>query len=54
MLKKRFDANYADYTAKMVADPHCFSLLDCSPNRMELRAINANGKELDHIVIDKK
>jgi hypothetical protein len=53
-LKKQFGANYADYTARMVADQHSFSVLDCSPNRLELRAINAKGEELDHIVIDKK
>jgi hypothetical protein len=38
----------------MVADQHSFSVLDCSPKRLELRAINAKGEELDHIVIDKK
>jgi hypothetical protein len=54
VLQKQFGANYADYTAKMVADQHSFSVLDCSPNRLELRAINVNGEELDHIVIDKK
>jgi acid phosphatase type 7 len=54
LLKKQFGANYADYTAKMVADQHSFSVLDCSPNRLELRAINMKGEELDHIVIDKK
>jgi hypothetical protein len=53
-LTKQFGANYADYTAKMVADQHSFSVLDCSPNRLELRAINVKGEELDHIVIDKK
>jgi hypothetical protein len=53
-LKKQFGANYADYTAKMVADEHSFSVLDCSPMRLELRAINGKGEELDHIVIDKK
>jgi hypothetical protein len=53
-LKKQFGANYADYTAKMVADQHSFSVLDCSPNRLQLRAINAKGEEIDHIVIDKK
>jgi acid phosphatase type 7 len=53
ILKKQFGSNYADYTAKMVADQHSFSVLDCSPNRLELRAINVKGEELDHIVIDK-
>jgi hypothetical protein len=53
-LTKQFGANYADYTAKMVADQHSFSVLDCAPNRLELRAINEKGEELDHIVIDKK
>jgi hypothetical protein len=53
-LHKEFGANYANYTAKMVVDQHSFSVLDCSPNRLELRAINMKGEELDHIVIDKK
>jgi hypothetical protein len=53
-LKKKFGANYADYTAKMVPDQHSFAVLDCFPNRLELRAINAKGDELDHIVIDKR
>lgn len=35
-LQKKFGANYADYTAKMVVDQHSFSVLDCSPNRLEL------------------
>ncbi len=52
-LNKQFGANYANYTAKMVADQHSFSVLDCSLDRLELRAINAKGEELDHIVIDK-
>lgn len=54
LLKKQFGTNYADYTAKMVADQHSFSVLDCSPNRLELRAINAQGEEFDHMIIDKK
>jgi hypothetical protein len=54
ILTKQYGANYADYTARMVADQHSFSVLDSSPNRLELRALNAKGEELDHIVIDKK
>jgi hypothetical protein len=45
--------NYADFTARLVADKHSFVVLDISPDRLELRAIGANGNELDHITITK-
>ena len=46
--------NYADFTAKLVADKHSFVVLDIGPERLELRAIGANGNELDHITITKE
>ena len=45
--------NYADFTARLVADKHSFVVLDIAPERLELRAIGANGNELDHITITK-
>jgi hypothetical protein len=54
ILTKQFGANYADYTAKMVADQNSFSVLDCSPDRLTLVAIGAKGEELDRAVITKK
>ena len=53
-LKEKFAANYADFTAKMVADQHSFTVLDCAPTRLELRAINVKGDELDRVIIHKK
>jgi hypothetical protein len=52
-LQKKFAGNYEDFTAKMVADQHSFTVLDCAPNRLELRALSASGEELDRIVITK-
>ena len=54
VLQKKFAGNYADFTAKMVVDRHSFTVLDCTPQRLELRALAANGDELDRIVITKK
>jgi acid phosphatase type 7 len=53
-LKKLHGANYADFTAKMIADKHSFVVLDISPDRLDLRAIGATGDELDRIAITKK
>jgi hypothetical protein len=52
-LRKENGDNYVDYTARMVADEHSFVVLDLAPDRMELRAFNQNGKEIDHITITK-
>ncbi len=52
-LIKKYEGNYADFTAKMVADQHSFTILECAPNRLELRALNPSGEELDRIVIQK-
>jgi hypothetical protein len=53
-LKKENGSNYADYTARLVADEHSFVVLDLSPDRLELRALGANGKEIDHVTITKQ
>jgi hypothetical protein len=52
-LKKSYGANYADFTAKNVVDQHSFVVLDLSPERMEMRALNKNGDVLDVITITK-
>ena len=53
-LHKKYGClNYTDFTARMVADRHSFVVLDISPHRLELRAIGANGNEIDHITVTK-
>jgi len=45
--------NWAPYTTKFIADQHSFTVVDLTPQRLELRALNSSGGELDRIVIDK-
>jgi hypothetical protein len=52
-LQKQFGANYDDFTAKMVADQHSFTVLECAPSRLELRALSTSGEELDRVVITR-
>ncbi len=52
-LAKEHGANYAAYTAKMIADRHSFVVLDVAPDRLELRAISAEGAVLDRVTITK-
>jgi hypothetical protein len=52
-LRKDHGANYADYTAKMVADEHSFVVLDVGPERLDLRAVGARGNELDRVTLTK-
>ncbi|CAN5438216.1 hypothetical protein BH11PLA2_BH11PLA2_44190 [soil metagenome] len=52
-LKKEHGENYADYTAKMVADRHSFVVLDATTDSLKLRAIDLNGKTFDQIVLTK-
>jgi len=53
-LKKDYGPdNYVDFTARSVVDKHSFVVLDLSPTRLDLRAIGANGSELDRITITK-
>jgi hypothetical protein len=51
LLRKRYGANYADYTARLVADRHSFVVLDLAPDRLRLRAVGDRGEELDRIVV---
>ncbi len=53
-LTKQYGANYADFTTKMVVDQHSFTMLDCAPDTLVLRALNVKGEELDRAVISKK
>ncbi len=53
-LKKTYGSNYADFTAKNVVDQHSFVVLDLSPQRIELKALNKNGDVLDSISITKE
>jgi acid phosphatase type 7 len=52
-LHKTYGENYADFTARLVADEHSFVVLDLSPDRLQLRAIGANGNELDSFILTK-
>lgn len=52
-LKKEHGDNYADYTAKMVADRHSFVVLDATPGALKLRALGADGKAVDQITLTK-
>jgi hypothetical protein len=52
-LQKEHGANYAPFTAKMVADQHSFVVLDIAPARLELRALSVTGEEIDHVLITK-
>lgn len=52
-LKKDHGANYADFTARHVADRHSFVMIDLSPTELSLRAIDQAGDEVDRIAISK-
>jgi hypothetical protein len=52
-LKKEHGANYADFTAKVVTSKHSFLLLDIAPDGLHLRAIAADGEQLDQIRVRK-
>jgi hypothetical protein len=53
-LMKKHGANFADFTVKTVVDMHSFSVLECASDRLHLRAIAADGTELDSVVVTKK
>ena len=53
-LHKTYGANYADFTAKTVVDQHSFVVLDLTPTRVEMRALNNQGLPLDTITITKQ
>ena len=45
--------NYAPFNAKYHDKHHSFAVLDLTPRRLELRAIDEDGVELDRCVIEK-
>ncbi|MEA3207603.1 MAG: acid phosphatase type 7 [Chthoniobacter sp.] len=45
--------NWVPYTAKFVADRHSFTVVDLMADRLQLRALDASGKEIDRIEITK-
>jgi hypothetical protein len=53
LLKEQHGANYADFTARMVADRHSFVVVDLTPDRLLLRAIDIHGETIDRIEITK-
>jgi acid phosphatase type 7 len=52
-LRKDYVGNFADYTAKMVADKHSFLVMDIAPDRLQLRALSETGEELDRFILTK-
>lgn len=53
-LKKTHGDNYAPFTAKATADKHTFVVMDLSPDKLVLRAIAADGTEVDKITVTKR
>lgn len=53
ILKKDNGDKFVPLTAKYVTDRHSFTLVDATPTRLELRALDEKGAEIDHIVITK-
>ena len=45
--------NYAPFNAKLYDSLHSFSVLDLTAKRLELRAINVKGEEIDRFVLQK-
>jgi hypothetical protein len=52
-LTKEHGDNYADYTAKMVVDRHTFVVVDLTPEKFQLRAIDIQGAVADQNVVNK-
>ncbi len=46
-------ANYAPFNAKYVDGIHSFTLIDLSKKRFELRQIDQQGQQIDHVVLEK-
>ncbi len=53
-LKKLHGDNLAPYTAKATADKHTFVVLDLTRDKFELRALAADGTEVDKVTVTKK
>ena len=45
--------NYAPFNAKLYDALHSFSVIDLTPRRFELRALNEKGEEIDRFAIEK-
>jgi|GEM_PF-146838 len=52
-LKKEHGANYSAFTSKYYVEKNSFSVIELTPKSFELRQINQDGKEIDHIKITK-
>ncbi|QOV88258.1 metallophosphoesterase [Humisphaera borealis] len=53
LLGDKYKDNYAPFTATHVADRHSFVQCELSPDRLSLRAIDADGKEIESVVLTK-
>jgi predicted phosphodiesterase len=52
LLEKQYGDNFARFTAAAAVE-NSFVVLDLTPTRLTLRALNVDGKEIDRMVIDK-
>lgn len=52
-LRDKYKDNYADYTARHVADRYSFLHCQVSPTELTLRAIDGDGKEIESIRLTK-
>ena len=52
-FKSKPAGNWVPYTAKFVADLHSFTVIDLTTDRLQLRALDLTGKEIDRIEITK-
>ena len=53
-LKKEHGDNYADFTARLIADRHSFAVVDLTPDRLTLRGVDASGETIDRVVLTRK
>jgi predicted phosphodiesterase len=53
LLKKEHGDNYADYTARMVADRHSYVAIDLTSEKLTLRATDVDGKPIETITVTK-
>jgi len=52
-FQEKNPGNWVPFTAKFVADRHSFSLVDLTPERLQFRALDANGEEIDRFTLTK-
>lgn len=53
LLTKKYGENWAPYTAVHKVDKHSFVTCEVSPGRLQLKAIDQTGTEIDRVIITK-